>query len=527
MNGQPSIRDQLSGFPIFQMALIGLLRLSEPIAFASFLSYIFFMIKSFRIAKNDADVSRFSGYLASAFSFSQFLSSVQWGHAADKYGRKPIILVGCLGTALSMLVFGFSPNFYVAFLARVMMGLLNGNVSIMRTIVGEIAVEKRHQGIAFSNLSLIWSLGKAIGYYLSGILTDVDHFRDYDNDKEQQQQIEKPGRREAQQMGIFARFPFAFSNIVVASMIFSFVILGWLFLEETHDVVKYKRDRGLEVGDKVRSLLGFEVPERPWQQVKDEAADHLISSTSSDKDDEEEEEYEMQSFSSDYTPTIVEEPVLTSPIIYRIACNFLLSFSNVIYAEFLPVFLAKTIDAKSLKFPFLIKGGFGFTTSEIGTLLSVTGVIAVVLVSLGFPVINKYLTVLTAFRMGLLFMPIAYFCLPLIIFTIPQYSHLSPKLTNSLLFTEATAIGFIQSLLFSQVTLLVHRVSPKKHRGLVNGYTISITALARFISPLIWGYVMTGLDVKNVGGLSWWLLGTACFFAFCVTLMMNEDDDLE
>ncbi|KAI3404488.2 hypothetical protein KGF56_002680 [Candida oxycetoniae] len=251
------------------------------------------MIKSFRIAKNDAEVSKYSGYLASAFSLSQFVSAVQWGKASDKYGRKPTILLGCLGTAISMIVFGFSTNFYMALIARTMMGLLNGNVSIMRTTVGEIAVAKRHQGIAFSNLSLIWSLGKAIGYYLSGKLTDVDHYRDYKRDLD-----------EKKENGLFDKYPFAFSNIVVASLIFCFIILGWLFLEETHDDIKRKRDIGLDVGDKIRQLCRFETLDRPWH-LKDESEARLMSIS-------DEEDYEMESLNNDNSTQ--QAPVISKSI---------------------------------------------------------------------------------------------------------------------------------------------------------------------------------------------------------------------
>ncbi|KAI5952246.1 hypothetical protein KGF54_003112 [Candida jiufengensis] len=511
----PTVSEQLQGFPVFQMCIIMLLRLAEPIAFSSFLSYIFFMIKSFRITKNDAEVSKYSGYLASAFSLSQFFSSVPWGKASDKWGRKPAILIGCLGTALSMVLFGFSCNFFMAFVSRILMGLLNGNVPIMRTTVGEIAVEKRHQGIAFSNLSLIWGLGKCIGAYLAGHLTDVDHFREY--------------RREEQNTNsLFVKFPFAFTNIVIALLIFNVVIIGWLFLEETHDDLRTKRDRGLEVGDKIRKLLGFEVPDRPWQTKKGESAETLIDNNSIDS--LEDNDFEMQSFSSnEYIPIKVEtEPsIFTWPIIHRIACNFFISFTNIIYTEFFPIFLAKTMMPKSLKFPFHMRGGFGYSTDATGKLLSTTGLIGVITVSILFPIINKHFSLLTGFKIGLAIIPLLFFALPLNLFTIPEYNHLtsSHALTTTLLYINAGFLSFFGSINNSQMVLLIHRASPKKQRALINGYTISITALSRFIAPLIWGWVMSKFDFSGTGGISWWLLAGVSVFVFGLSFILNEDDE--
>ncbi|KAI5959667.1 hypothetical protein CANMA_004103 [Candida margitis] len=529
-----TITEQLQGFPIFQMVIVGLLRLSEPIAFASFLSYIFFMIKSFRVAKDDADVARYTGYLASAFAFSQFLSSVRWGKASDKYGRKPVILLGCLGTAISMVVFGFSTNFVMAFVARVMMGLLNGNVSIMRTTVGEIAVEKRHQGIAFSNLSLLWSLGKCIGAYLAGKLTDVDHFRNYRRDESENENENE--NKSAHSEPLFVRFPFALSNIVISSLILCFIVLGWLFLEETNERVSHRRDRGLEIGDAIRRLLGFEVPVRPWQMGKSGDTEFLMDDSLREDEDEDEDEgegetYEMQSLTSneDSTTKRTDSALFTWPIIYRIACNFLLSFCNVIYTEFLPILLSKSIDVESLKFPIHSRGGFGYSTESVGKLLSVTGIVGVIFVSLLFPIINKYLSLLTAFRSGLGFVPLVSFILPLIIFTIPEYNPLfhSHATTTSLLYFNTFLSSFIGSISFSQMTLLIHRASPKQNRAVINGYTISFTAFARFLSPLIWGSIMSVCDTYGVGVVAWWLLGAIYFIVFLFTFLLSEADEQE
>ncbi len=49
-----------------------------------------------------------------------------WGRLSDKIGRKPVLMIGLAGTALSVLIFGFSPNLTTALLARALGGLLNG-----------------------------------------------------------------------------------------------------------------------------------------------------------------------------------------------------------------------------------------------------------------------------------------------------------------------------------------------------------------------------------------------------------------
>lgn len=86
------------------------------------------MVEDFGIAKKESEISIYAGLLTSAFTIAEFLAGIAWGKISDKIGRKPVILIGLAGTALSMMMFGLAPNFPVALLARALGGLLNGYV---------------------------------------------------------------------------------------------------------------------------------------------------------------------------------------------------------------------------------------------------------------------------------------------------------------------------------------------------------------------------------------------------------------
>ena len=85
------------------------------------------MVKALHVGtKNDA--SFYCGILIASFSFAESLTSMWWGTLSDRIGRKPVLLLGCFGTMLSLLVVGFSQSFTVALLGRIVGGLLNGNI---------------------------------------------------------------------------------------------------------------------------------------------------------------------------------------------------------------------------------------------------------------------------------------------------------------------------------------------------------------------------------------------------------------
>ncbi|KAE9592767.1 putative major facilitator superfamily, cyclic nucleotide-regulated ion channel [Lupinus albus] len=52
------------------------------------------MIRDFHIAETEANISSYAGYVGSAFMIGRTLTSVLWGIIADRYGRKPVLLIG-------------------------------------------------------------------------------------------------------------------------------------------------------------------------------------------------------------------------------------------------------------------------------------------------------------------------------------------------------------------------------------------------------------------------------------------------
>ena len=78
----------------------------------------------------DQDASFYAGLLVSAYAVAEAITAMGWGALSDRYGRKPVVLIGLGGVALSSLIFGLAKSYWVALLARFIGGALNGNVAV-------------------------------------------------------------------------------------------------------------------------------------------------------------------------------------------------------------------------------------------------------------------------------------------------------------------------------------------------------------------------------------------------------------
>ena len=81
-----------------------------------------------------------------------------WGWLSDKKGRRPILLCGLVGNIVTMLIFGTSQNLAMAIISRLCSGLLNGNIGVAKTYLGEIT-DETNQAKGLSIISITWGVG--------------------------------------------------------------------------------------------------------------------------------------------------------------------------------------------------------------------------------------------------------------------------------------------------------------------------------------------------------------------------------
>ncbi|CAI0410476.1 unnamed protein product [Linum tenue] len=134
-----------------------------------FIVYRHFQIRDFKIAEKEEDIGYYAGYVGSSFMFGRALTSFFWGIVADRYGRKPVILLGTSSVVIFNTIFGLSLNFWMAVISRFMLGFLNGLLGPIKAYASEI-FRNEHQALGLSTITTAWGIGLIIGPALGGFL---------------------------------------------------------------------------------------------------------------------------------------------------------------------------------------------------------------------------------------------------------------------------------------------------------------------------------------------------------------------
>jgi len=116
-----------------------------------------------------ASITQLSGI---AFGITFIISAIFspiWGHAADKFGRKPMLLRASFGMAIVIGCMGFASNVYVLIGLRLLQGAITGYGTACTTLIA-IQTDKEHAGFALGTLSTSNIAGSLLGPLIGGYI---------------------------------------------------------------------------------------------------------------------------------------------------------------------------------------------------------------------------------------------------------------------------------------------------------------------------------------------------------------------
>ncbi|KAK9067466.1 hypothetical protein SSX86_014795 [Deinandra increscens subsp. villosa] len=411
-----------TGLPIKELVFIWIIVLCVALPISSLFPFLYFMVRDFNIAEKEEDISYYAGFVGSSYMIGRALTSVFWGVVADRYGRKPVILLGTSTVVIFNTLFGFSVNYRMAIITRFLLGFLNGLLGPIKAYASELFPE-RHQALGLSSISTSWGIGLIFGPALGGFLA---------------QPAEKfPSLVSSD--SLFGRFPYLLPCLCIS--IFAFVV----------------------------TIAAFWLPETLHFHKTDElesASDHIPGA---EKKLDEKKDSTLISLLKNW-------PLMSSIIVY---CVF--SLHNMAYSE---IFSLWAETPKSL-------GGLNFSTDDVGTVLSITGVGLLLFQTSLYPFAERMFGPVVVARIsGVLTIPV--------LTAYPYIALLSGfMLTFTLNF--ASILKNVLSVSIITGTFILQNNAVEQHqRGAANGISMTLQSICKAIAPACGGTLLSwSLKRKN------------------------------
>ncbi|KGQ01877.1 hypothetical protein PAAG_11265 [Paracoccidioides lutzii Pb01] len=492
-------------FPTIQLfILVAICRLAEPIALTSIFPYAWIMVKDFHMGE-EKNASLYSGILISAFALAESLTGIYWGGLSDRVGRKPVLLFGCVGTMLSLLIVGFSTSFWVALLGRVVGGVLNGNIGVVQTMVGELVKKPEHEPRAYAVMPFVWSIGTIIGPAIGGYFArPADSFPS----------VFSP-------TGIFGTLPYLLPNLICSTLQLISIFAGYFFLGETHpdlrrggEAVRHTDDEG-ELG---ASLAAVAI----GASTAHGSADLRATSygTFNDVELHKDEEWDVESNGKAFESCAHDQAkVFTYRVTMLVIALGIFTYHSMTYDHLLPIFLqdkgtgTANTTAKSI---FNIPSGLGLSVQAVGLIMAVNGVIALLIQAIVFPLLAEWLDVWKLFVLVTVLHPVAYFIVPFLAF-------LPRNLFFTGIYTCLTIRNFFSILDYPVLLILIKQTCPSHSvLGKINGLAASAGAACRTLAPPIAGYLYSIGSKVGFTGLAWWASAIVAAVGACQLYFIQE-----
>lgn len=112
------------------------------------------------------------GWLAGIYPLLMFFATPILGQLSDRYGRKKVLVLSLLGTALGYAIFAIgilTKNIPLLFLGRALDGITGGNISVARAVIADVSPPE-HRARNFGIIGAAFGVGFVLGPYIGSHL---------------------------------------------------------------------------------------------------------------------------------------------------------------------------------------------------------------------------------------------------------------------------------------------------------------------------------------------------------------------
>jgi hypothetical protein len=368
---------------------------------------------------------------------------------------------------------------------RVLAGMANGILGVMRTMTAEIVKERRYQARAFLALPLVFNSGRVAALVVGGCLADPVHNLPWLFGPAGA--FNTSGNAGGVQWTL--RYPYALPSLFNGSVLAVCLVLAALWLRET-----LPRDR--RGGDTrwIAKIAVYNILRRGFLRRLDTGYTAVKA---------EEGDVVTRDVPVPLAPT--RHPsfrtIWTRPLLKTLLAFGLLPLHNATFLHIFPVFLSMPTASRANPPILYFTGGLGLASPTVGLFLATFGISGILLQLFIYPRVQQHLGTLGIFRLAHCIFPFAYAFAPyLALLGGGERSYLKWGVMSTVLLTQVLA----RTMAIPSSIVLVTDAAPRGAFGTVHGAGNTLSAAASAVGPVVGGMLLARGIEMGVVGMVWW-----------------------
>lgn len=440
------------------MMVLALIALCEQTAFNSISPYLPDMASSFPEVKPGM-VGVYVGMIGTAFAVAQLVTNYFWGWISDRIGRKPVILLGTILTAVCFVAFGFCSTLYQAVAVQALMGVVNGNQGLVSTCLGEIT-DKSNQSKAFTYLPVLYGLGGITGPLLGGLLVIR----------------ENPFKK-----GEPNPFPYLAPNLLSAAILVIDFVISLIFLEESLD----DADTLPKFGKKIREMFSWlwqitSFGRRP-RSVRPNLPYRLLREQSAEEHDSDLDSASEVSSENHGHESLTRSELLNRDTVLLLLTYLIFALCNIAFNALFPIFSQAAPPI-----------GRGLTPSEIGLAQGFSGAVTIIFQICIFGQLRNKMGNRWSYRVGLFGFVVSFILMPFIGYKGNDAANHGLTGKTTLMALELCFVLLVKTVasvggLTSALLLITNSAPDHAVLGALNGLAQTLSAAGRAVGPFLSG----------------------------------------
>jgi DHA1 family tetracycline resistance protein-like MFS transporter len=155
------------------LAFIFITVLIDVLAFGLIIPVLPHLVQQF--VGGDLSVAAYwTGLFSFTFSLVQFFSAPIQGALSDRFGRRPVILLSCLGLGADFVFMALAPSLAWLFIGRLISAVAAASFTTANAYIADVSAPEQ-RAKSFGMIGAAFGLGFIIGPLLGGVLGDIHH----------------------------------------------------------------------------------------------------------------------------------------------------------------------------------------------------------------------------------------------------------------------------------------------------------------------------------------------------------------